>query len=193
MEKTILDREEKRTLLELAERAIEEALTLGRATPPDLAMLPPRLAAPGASFVTLTQGGRLRGCIGSLEPRRPLAENTHHNALAAAFHDPRFPPLEAHEWPRTDVEVSVLSPPEPLFYEDLNGLVQKLTPEMGLVLEHPRGRATYLPQVWEQLPDPELFLASLARKAGLSPAIYTDPATRLLHYSVDKFTRDNVA
>ncbi|HGY10061.1 MAG TPA: AmmeMemoRadiSam system protein A [Oceanithermus profundus] len=193
MEKTILDHEEKRNLLDLAERAIEEALTLGRATPPDLALLPPRLAAPGASFVTLTQDGRLRGCIGSLEPRRPLAEDTHQNALAAAFRDPRFPPLAAHEWPRTDVEVSVLSPPEPLFYEDLNELVQKLTPEMGLVLEHPRGRATYLPQVWEQLPDPELFLASLAQKAGLSPAVYTDRATRLLHYKVDKFTRDDLA
>jgi len=192
MEKNTLNHEEKRTLLDLAERAIEEALTLGRANPPDLTLLPERLTAPGASFVTLTQGGRLRGCIGSLAAHRPLAEDVYHNALAAAFRDPRFPPLAPNEWPGTDVEVSVLSPPEPLPYEDLGDLISKLEPTMGLVLEHPRGRATYLPQVWEQLPDPELFLASLAQKAGLPPTVYNDRATRLLHYTVDKFTRNDL-
>ncbi|WP_457633411.1 AmmeMemoRadiSam system protein A [Oceanithermus desulfurans] len=193
MKEDLLNHEEKRALLDVAESAIENALNGGPLAPPALADLPRRLARPGASFVTLTQGGRLRGCIGSLEPQRPLAEDTHHNALAAAFRDPRFPPLSPSEWPGTEVEVSVLSPPKPLLYQNLDDLLRKLTPGMGLVLEHPRGRATYLPQVWEQLPDPELFLTSLARKAGLSPAVYTDPATRLLHYSVDKFTRDDLA
>lgn len=184
-----LNHEEKRLLLDTAESAIEGALQGAPPAPPRLNELPPRLAAPGASFVTLTQGDRLRGCIGSLEPYRPLAQDTYANALAAAFHDPRFPPLQLEEWPQTDVEVSVLSPPESLPYASVDELIRMLTPEMGLVLEHPQGRATYLPQVWEQLPDPELFLASLARKAGLSPAVYRDPATRLKRYSVDKFTR----
>ncbi|ADR37244.1 AMMECR1 domain protein [Oceanithermus profundus DSM 14977] len=193
MKENLLNHEEKRRLLDVAESAIENALNGGPLHPPALAGLPPRLAQPGASFVTLTQGGRLRGCIGSLEPVRPLAEDTHRNALAAAFRDPRFPPLAAHEWPRTDVEVSVLSPPEPLPYESLDDLIRKLSPEMGLVLEHPRGRATYLPQVWQQLPDPERFLASLAQKAGLSPSVYADPATRLAFYTVEKFTRRDLA
>ena len=184
----MLSNEEKRTLLDIAESAIDQALKGVTPRPPALAGLPPRLAQPGASFVTLTQGGRLRGCIGSIEAHRPLAEDVHYNALAAAFRDPRFPPLAAHEWPGTDVEVSVLSPPEPLPYASVDDLIQKLTPEMGLVLEHPRGRATYLPQVWEQLPDPELFLASLARKAGLPASVYTDPTTRLAYYTVEKFT-----
>ncbi len=188
-----LTNDEKRALLDIAESAIAEALSRGRATPPRLEELPPRLREPGASFVTLTQGGRLRGCIGSLAAHRPLAEDVHYNALAAAFRDPRFPPLAPSEWPGTDVEVSVLSPPEPLPYEDLGDLIRKLKPTMGLVLEHPRGRATYLPQVWEQMPDPELFLASLAQKAGLPPAVYTDPATRLSYYTVDKFTRADIS
>ncbi len=189
MEGKLLNHHEKGRLLDLAESAIANALNEGYLAPPPLEELPERLIKPGASFVTLTREGRLRGCIGSLEALRPLAEDVHFNALAAAFRDPRFPPLELHEWPLTDVEVSVLSPPEPLPYESLEDLIRKLEPEMGLVLEHPRGRATYLPQVWEQLPDPALFLASLAQKAGLDPGVYADPATLLKYYTVDKFTR----
>ena len=187
-----LNANEKRALLDIAQSAIENALNRGRAPAPELGGLPPRLAEPGASFVTLTQEGRLRGCIGSLEPHRPLAEDTHYNALAAAFRDPRFPPLEAYEWPYTDVEVSVLSPTKPLPYSSLDDLISKLKPNMGLVLEHPRGRATFLPQVWEQLPDPKLFLASLAQKAGLPANVYSDPATRLSYYTVDKFSREDL-
>jgi len=189
----VLSNEERRILLDIAEAAIDQALKGATPRPPSLAGLPPRLAQTGASFVTLTQNGRLRGCIGSLEPRRPLAEDVHFNALAAAFYDPRFPPLTPAEWPETEVEVSVLSPLKPLEYASIDDLIQQLTPEMGLVLEHPRGRATYLPQVWEQLPDPELFLASLAQKAGLDPGVYADPATRLYYYTVEKFTRRDLA
>ncbi|WP_456476102.1 AmmeMemoRadiSam system protein A [Oceanithermus sp.] len=185
----MLSNEEKRTLLDIAESAIDQALRGVNPQPPALAGLPPRLARTGASFVTLTKNGRLRGCIGSVEAYRPLAEDVHYNALAAAFRDPRFPPLTPAEWPETEVEVSVLSPLHPLEYSSLDDLIRQLTPDMGLVLEHPRGRATYLPQVWEQLPDPELFLASLAQKAGLDPSVYANPATRLYYYTVEKFTR----
>jgi len=182
-----LDREEKRLLLDVARRAIEGALR-GRVRPPAPASLPPRLLEPGASFVTLRRGGRLRGCIGSLEPRRPLALDVHQNALAAAFKDPRFPPLSGEEWPETELEVSVLSRPEPLAYSGYADLRRKIGPGMGLVLAHPRGRATYLPEVWRDLPDPDLFLESLARKAGLPTSVYDDPRTRVWTYTADAFT-----
>ncbi|WP_457636716.1 AmmeMemoRadiSam system protein A [Oceanithermus sp.] len=188
----MLDRKEKELLLEVAEGAIARALRGEKPEPPSLDGLPGSLTSPGASFVTLTQQGRLRGCIGSLEARRPLVHDVHHNALAAAFHDPRFPPLAPEEWPQTEVEVSVLSPLKPLPYTDLDDLINKLSPQMGIVLEHPQGRATYLPQVWQQLPDPKRFLFSLAQKAGLSPAVYADPATRVYYYTVEKFTRHDL-
>ena len=182
-----LDREEKRHLLATARRAIEGGLK-GRIEPPDPTRAPARLQRPGASFVTLRRGGALRGCIGSLEARRPLVLDVFQNALAAAFRDPRFPPLTPEEWPETELEVSVLSRPEPLAYRGYPDLRARVGPGMGLVLEHPRGRATYLPEVWATLPDPDLFLLSLARKAGLPPEVYDDPRTRVLAYTADAFS-----
>ena len=134
------------------------------------------LDAPGASFVTLTSGrapgGALRGCIGSLEARRPLREDVEANAVAAALHDPRFAPLTARELDDTVVEVSVLSAPTALPAADEAELLARLRPGVdGVVLSACGRRATFLPQVWEQLPDPADFLARLRRKAGL-PADY---------------------
>lgn len=134
------------------------------------------LDAPGASFVTLTSGrapgGALRGCIGSLEARRPLREDVEANAVAAALHDPRFAPLTARELDDTVVEVSVLSAPAALPAADEAELLARLRPGVdGVVLSACGRRATFLPQVWEQLPDPADFLARLRRKAGL-PADY---------------------
>ena len=134
------------------------------------------LDAPGASFVTLTSGrapgGALRGCIGSLEARRPLREDVEANAVAAALHDPRFAPLTARELDDTVVEVSVLSAPTVLPAADEAELLARLRPGVdGVVLSACGRRATFLPQVWEQLPDPADFLARLRRKAGL-PADY---------------------
>jgi AmmeMemoRadiSam system protein A len=182
-----LDRAGKKVLLDIAHSAISRAFR-GDLTPPDLEDLPPRLLENGASFVTLTQGDRLRGCIGSVEAYRPLALDVHYNALAAAFKDPRFPPLSPDEWPYTEVEVSVLSEPKVLPYEDIDDLISKLRPDMGLILEHPAGRATFLPQVWEKIPDPVQFLTELAYKAGLPPSVYNDPRTVVKYYTVDKFT-----
>ena len=130
------------------------------------------LDAPGASFVTLTSGrapgGALRGCIGSLEARRPLREDVEANAVAAALHDPRFAPLTARELDETVVEVSVLSAPAALPVADEAELLARLRPGVdGVVLSACGRRATFLPQVWEQLPDPADFLAHLRRKAGL--------------------------
>src|SRR6185295_4593464 len=113
----------------------------------------------GATFVTLSIGGKLRGCIGSLEIARPLGEDVAANALAAAFQDPRFPKLTRDEWPACSVEVSVLSAPKPMRFADEADLLAQLRPgEDGVILEHDGKRATYLPQVWEGMPDKRMFL-----------------------------------
>lgn len=147
-----------------------------RRTVPEAAADAAWLDAPGASFVTLTSGrapgGALRGCIGSLGARRPLREDVEANAVAAALHDPRFAPLTARELDETVVEVSVLSAPAALPAADEAELLARLRPGVdGVVLSACGRRATFLPQVWEQLPDPADFLARLRRKAGL-PADY---------------------
>lgn len=126
----------------------------------------------GASFVTLRQHGRLRGCIGTLEAHRPLGEDVAHNARAAAFRDPRFAPLTRGELPSTDVEVSVLSPHEPIAFADETALLAALRPGTdGVVLAHAGRRATYLPGVWAQLPEPRRFLAELRAKAGIEATV----------------------
>lgn len=154
------------------------------------AQLPPHpgwLDQPGATFVTLTQDGRLRGCIGSLEAHRSLAADVEHNALAAAFGDPRFPPLVEEELARTRVEVSVLSAAEPIPCSDEADARGQLRPGVdGVILEAGWHRATFLPQVWEQLPEPAEFMAHLKRKAGLAPDYWSDEV-RLYRYTVEKY------
>lgn len=148
------------------------------------------LHQPGASFVTLTQQGALRGCIGSLEAWRPLAEDVRANALAAAFRDPRFPPLSAEEVPHTRIEVSLLTPAELLPCRDEADALTQMRPHIdGIILSAGQHRATFLPQVWEQLPEPAVFLAQLKRKAGLS-AGYWGPDLVLQRYAVRKWQED---
>ena len=135
-------------LLTIARSAIAAELDLPRADDPD----DPALSQRAATFVTLHAHGELRGCIGSLEPVRPLRVDVRENALAAAFRDPRFPPLAAREFEATSVEVSLLSQPERLFVADEDDLVRRLRPGVdGLILEHDGRRATYLPQVWDAI------------------------------------------
>lgn len=148
---------------------------------------PAWLDHPGAVFVTLSQHGRLRGCIGSLEAHRPLGEDLEANAQAAAFRDPRFPPLEDVELAYTRVEVSVLSAPEPLAFRDEADALARLRPGVdGIILEWNWHRATFLPQVWEQLPDPGEFMAHLKRKAGLAADFWATDL-RLYRYTVEKY------
>lgn len=189
MEKQTLSTEEKRILLRLAREAIREGLHQPAALPAlDLEELPRCLQEEGATFVTLTLAGSLRGCIGSLVAHQPLAMDAQHNALAAAFDDPRFSPLTAAEFPRIKVEVSVLSPPRPLVYDGPDDLLRKLRPGVdGVVLERGWNRATFLPQVWEQLPDPEEFMAYLCYKAGLSSDAWRSPTLKISTYRVEKF------
>jgi hypothetical protein len=128
------------------------------------------LAQAGASFVTLMRAGSLRGCIGSLDAVRPLGADVAENARGAAFRDPRFAPLTAEEWPRCRVEVSLLSAPKPLRFADEDELLAQLVPgEDGVILEGGGRRGTFLPQVWDTLPEPRRFLRELAKKAGLGP------------------------
>jgi hypothetical protein len=151
---------------------------------------PDWLEAPGAVFVTLTEAGQLRGCIGSLEAHRPLGEDLEHNARAAAFGDPRFPPLKHAELPRVRVEVSVLTPATPMACSDEADALRQLRPGVdGVILEHGWHRATFLPQVWEQLPEPRVFLAHLKQKAGLAADFWANDV-RLSRYGVEKFKEE---
>jgi MEMO1 family protein len=142
------------------------------------------------TFVTLKLEGELRGCVGALEPYRALADDVAANARAAAFQDPRFPPLREAELGRTEIEVSLLSTPTRIAFVDHEALLAQLRPGVdGLILQHrddPARRATFLPQVWESLPDLEDFVAQLKRKTGLPPA---EPTTRFTarRYTVMKW------
>ncbi|MGP1677438.1 MAG: AmmeMemoRadiSam system protein B [Burkholderiales bacterium] len=178
-----------RTLLGIARNSVEAALGVVEAKRfPD----EPWLKSARASFVTLTQEGRLRGCIGSLEAQRPLGEDVRHNARAAALSDPRFPPLTREELAATRIEVSLLSTPKLLAFADHADLIAQLRPgEDGLILEYGQARGTFLPQVWESLPDPEQFIAELKRKAGLGAEASTTKC-RIQRYGVLKWKEETV-
>ncbi len=179
---------ERQTLLTLAREAITRAVNRQEPPPVDLNNVPENLQRDGASFVTLTRQGRLRGCIGSLEARRSLAVDVHENAISAALHDPRFPPVNAEELDDLQVEVSVLSSPQPLAYDGPDDLIAKLRPGVdGLVIERGWNRATFLPQVWEKLPDPHQFLEHLCLKAYLPADAYRQPGLDVYTYQVEKF------
>jgi AmmeMemoRadiSam system protein B/AmmeMemoRadiSam system protein A len=156
-------------ILEVAVEAIRARLE-GRALPPPDIDGPSRLRAPAATFVTLRDGRRLLGCIGSIEARRALLDDVADNAVGAAFRDPRMPALTPFEFGRMSVHVSVLTPPEPLPVASLIELREAVVPGVdGLLIEAGRRRGTFLPSVWQQVPEPSDFLAQLWRKAGLAP------------------------
>jgi hypothetical protein len=180
------DADRGQVLLKLARAAIAKRLKQPTPAVPE----PEWLAEPGATFVTLTLGGELRGCIGTLEPHRSLGEDVAENAVAAAFRDPRFDPLPVAELPDVRVEVSLLSPAEPIAAADEAAALTALRPHIdGVVLEYKQYRGLFLPQVWEQLPNPAKFLAHLKHKAGL-PMNFWSPAVRLLRFTVHKWKED---
>jgi len=152
----------------------------------------PALSAEGATFVTLRRTGDLRGCIGTVNAWRPLEDDVRANAVAAAFHDPRFEPLSRSEFADTSIEVSLLGPREAIVAADEDAVVARLRPGVdGVVLECGRRRATFLPQVWEQLPDSRTFLSALKQKAGLA-ADFWSPEIRVSRYEVEKFVDEEV-
>jgi AmmeMemoRadiSam system protein A len=170
-------------LLAIARESLAAALGLGREGSRD----EPWLREPGATFVTLRELGDLRGCVGSIRPHRPLHDDVRSNARAAAFSDSRFPPVQAWEYREISLEVSLLSPCEPLELSCEEEALAQLRPGIdGIVFEIRERRSTFLPQVWEQLPDPWEFLAHLKRKAGLPPTFW-DPEVKLWRYTVTKW------
>ena len=170
-----LDATDRRTLLDAARASIHHGLLEHRPKAFDPAGFSDALRAERACFVTLHIEGALRGCIGSLEPTRPLIDDAAHNAFNAAFHDPRFTPLTGPEFDRLDVSLSILNDPEPMAVRDETDLLTQLRPGVdGLTLHSLGRRATFLPAVWETVPDPRKFLAQLKRKAGLDPDTWPD-------------------
>jgi AmmeMemoRadiSam system protein A len=148
------------------------------------------LDEPAATFVTLTLHGQLRGCIGSLEAHRSLYDDVAHNARAAAFGDPRFPSLAADELPAVRIEISVLTALQPLQFSSEADALRRLRPGIdGVVFQYGGRRATLLPQVWEQFPEPHEFMAQLKRKAGLPANLRADDM-QLAVFQVDKFQAD---
>ncbi len=171
-------------LVHLARASIERFLGLP-ATP--FAAVP-WLENAAATFVTLTQHGALRGCIGSLAAHRALGVDVTENAVAAASRDPRFAAVTAQDLPSIQVEVSLLSAPVPLVFADEADLAAQLAPlQDGLIFEAAGRRSTFLPQVWEQIPQPRAFLAALKQKAGLDAAYWSEDV-RVLRYAVAKFS-----
>jgi AmmeMemoRadiSam system protein A len=140
------------------------------------------------TFVTLTIDGQLRGCIGNLTSSESLVSGVRRNAINAAFHDPRFTPLTVQELEQVEIEVSILSEPQPLNYSDGADLLGKLRPNIdGVILRKDFASATFLPQVWEQLPQPQDFLTHLSLKAGLASDAWQNPELEVSTYQVQYF------
>lgn len=183
-----LTSEEQVILLQIARKAIEEGVR-GLPIPSlDLGILPWRLREVGVSFVTLTIDKELRGCIGALEATQPLAEDVQIHAVAAALEDYRFPPLQSEEVSSISIEISMLTTPQPLVFENPEDLISSLRPGIdGVVIMEGLRRATFLPQVWEKVPDPEIFLAMLCRKMGASSDCWRRKEVKVFTYQVEKF------
>lgn len=172
-------------LLSLARESIQHGVFHGRSMKVDLEQLPDELAEHRASFVTLELKGKLRGCIGSLEASRPLAEDVVSNAFAAAFKDPRFTPLQESEIDILDVYISILSPAEPIDFSSEQELLNQIRPEIdGLIIEAAGRRGTFLPSVWQSLPEKKNFLANLKMKAGL-PQHYWSDDIKVMRYTTE--------
>lgn len=179
---------EQKTLLRLAREAMESGVRGQKYPPLDQALLTPSLREEGSSFVTLTVRGQLRGCIGSLEPYQPLAEDVREHAVAAALQDPRFPPVQEAELNGITIEISRLTRPVPLEYSDAEDLLTKLRPQVdGVILRDGLHRATFLPQVWEKICDPVEFLDNLCYKMGTNPDLWRRKHMEVLTYQVEEF------
>lgn len=186
---TRLTQEEKQTLLRLARQALEIGVRGDTPVPARFSELSPALQANGATFVTLTRHGELRGCIGTLEAHQPLAQDVQEHAVAAALNDYRFPSVTPAELDEIEIEVSRLTPPKPLNYTSTEDLLAKLRPGIdGVTLRDKSGRrATFLPQVWQQLPDKEQFLSHLCQKMGASPDAWRSGSLAVETYQVEEF------
>jgi AmmeMemoRadiSam system protein A len=182
---------EKELLLKIARQAIEQALRGEKHIPINVDDFSAALSEPGACFITLSTAGQLRGCVGSIELDRALILDVHDRAVSAAFSDPRFPSLTLPELEDLVIEISALTRPIPLRYETPDDLVKKLRAGIdGVILKKGFKRATFLPQVWEKLSDPELFLSRLCLKLGLPSDSWRVEKLDVEVYQVEKFSED---
>ncbi len=187
-----LSGEEQKLLLETARNAIWKELNKEEKLPLVVDEYSPMLQEKGACFITLKKKGVLRGCVGSIEVVQPLIKDVRDRAVAAAFQDYRFPPLTLPEFDEIRIEISRLTQPCILNYEDAEDLINKLRPQIdGVILRYQTRRATFLPQVWEQLPSPELFLNRLCIKMGLDQSAWRSVKLQVETYQVEKFQEEN--
>ncbi len=178
---------QRRVLLDVAAQALRDSFVAGAPRLPDAQSFESRLQALAATFVTLELGDRLLGCIGTLEPTRPLVVDVAHNALAAAFADPRLPALTVDEYAAMSIKVSVLSRPEPMAVSSVDEVAAATRPGVdGLLLEAGPARSTLLPSVWPKVRGVADFLDVLWRKAGLRPGAWPE-GTRVSRYTTDEF------
>jgi AmmeMemoRadiSam system protein A len=183
-----LNPEDRAILLKLARQSLEKGVC-GEPLPPlDLLALPEGLRENGATFVTLTSGGELRGCIGALDASMPLAEDVQEHAIAAAMHDFRFPHVMPEELPEIHIEISRLTPLKLLEYNEPEELLKRIRPCVdGVVLRDGLRRATFLPQVWDKIPDPALFLSYLCQKMGAPHDLWLKKKLEVWIYQVEEF------
>ena len=183
-----LSEEEKQTLLSIARESMQHAVKKENLSPLELNSMSSMLRANGASFVTLTIHGNLRGCIGALEPYQPLALDVREHAIASALDDPRFPPVTPSELDQIEIEISRLTVPERLEYTDAEDLLAKLRPHVdGVILRDGFRRATFLPQVWDKIPDKADFLDNLCYKMGAPQNLWGHKHLEVLVYQVEEF------
>lgn len=183
-----LTKAEKQTLLDLAREALECGVRGKKLPAVAERLLTPLLRAEGASFVTLTSNGQLRGCIGALQPYQALVEDVREHAIAAALEDTRFPPVRPNELSHIHIEVSRLTMPQALIYPDADDLLAKLRPGIdGVILRDGPRRATFLPQVWAQIPSKEEFLSQLCVKMGTAPNLWQQKHVDVQIYQVEEF------
>lgn len=188
MNESSLSEDERRLLLRLAREAIEAAVNDRPLPLLDVEKLPARLREPGASFVTLTEGGDLRGCIGALEAYQPLVDDVREHAVAAAQEDFRFYPVRSGELAKIQIEISRLTQPQPLEYASPEELLNRLRPGVdGVILRDGLRRATFLPQVWEKLPDKAEFLSHLCAKMGAAENAWRKRHLTVQTYQVEEF------
>lgn len=180
----MIEEKEQKFLLELARKAIENHPSMVDVREDALT---PVMKENRGVFVTLTIEKWLRGCIGYIQPIKPLYEAVRDCAVHAAYADPRFRPVSAEEFQKIRIEVSVLTVPEQLKYSGAKDLLAKLTKEDGVVLKRGTRTSTFLPQVWEDLPDKTQFLEHLSMKAGLSADTWKEPDVQIETYRVEKF------
>ncbi len=186
----LLNKKNKRILLDLAYQSIQTGLGTGHPLSIDLRDYPNEFSQQRATFVTLEKNKQLRGCIGMLEAVFPLAEDVCENAFSAAFKDPRFPPVEQAEIDELDIHISILSPSEEILFTSEQDLIAKIRPNIdGLILQSGSRKGTFLPSVWQSIPTSKQFLQHLKQKAGVAKNYWSDQI-KVYRYTTETVVKD---